>query len=244
MTTWFTRTLRLTLLLSPSANQTGARLAWKKLTGKKPDKVTRHGNEQFAEGLFPPGRLLVQVRPSRLDVISFGLPESNPRQADRNPSLGPFEAASAKLRGLAEGLFADPGPYLSMALAAELVSPAETRVAAYRILVDHMGSATFNLEGGQEFLYEINRPRGSKVIAQLVVNRLTRWAATSWHPFVFETGIGPRLLSGPKSIGAVITPDIFTDTDRVEPLPPDRLRDLFSELCDMIVEIRDRGDIP
>jgi hypothetical protein len=113
-----------------------------------------------------------------------------------------------------------------------------------KILVDHMRSATFKFEGGQEFVYQINRLRKSKVVPTLTINRLMRWNASSWQPVTVELGAGVRALSGPARIGAVVTTDVNTDGDRPDPLPAEKLLDLFDELRDLTLEIRDRGDVP
>ncbi len=244
MTTWKVRSLRLSLFLPSDAAPKVSALQWDDLTGTKPENVMNRGDQQSQEGPFAPGRLLLQKQlPGRVDIIYAGFPN---REQPEVPvaTLGTFEPAFEALRDIAYSLFDRVGPPVRLALGAEMVQSAETALAAYRTLISHMGSATFTVEGGLEFVYQMNRPRTSKALPGLVLNRLTRWNASSWQPVTFELTGGVRVLSGPASVGAVITTDVNTDGERSTPLPGDSLAALLDELRDLTIEIRDRGDIP
>ncbi len=243
MTTWKVRSLRLTLFLPSDAAPKVSGLQWEDLTGTKPENVMNRGDQQSQEGPFAPGRLLLQKQvPGRLDLVYAGFPKAEPEAPVA--TLGAFEPAFETLRDIAHTLFDRVGPPVRLALGAEMVQSADTALAAYRTLISHMGSATFKLEGGLEFVYQINRPRTSKALPELPINRVTRWNASSWQPVTFELTGGVRVLSGQASVGAVITTDVNTDAERVTPLPGDSLAALLEELRDLTIEIRDHGDIP
>jgi len=202
------------------------------------------GDQQSQEGPFPPGRLLLQKQlPGRLDIVYAGFPKPEQRE-DPVATLGTFEPAFEAFRTVAHKLFDRVGSSVRLALGAEMVQPADTALAAYRTLIGHIGSATFKVEGGSEFVYQINRPRNSKTLPGLLINRVARWNASSWQPVTFELTGGARILSGPLSVGAVITTDVNTDAERTNPLPEDKLAGLIDELRDLTLEIRDKGDIP
>ncbi len=243
MTTWKVRSLRLTVFLSSEAAPRVSELRWEELAGAKPENVMNRGDQQYQEGPLGRGRLLLQKQQGRVDLLHAGFPQPE-QPEDPVATLGTLEAASEALRGMAIKVLEQLGSCVRLAFGAEMVTPAQTNVAAYRTLVEHIGSATFKLEGGQEFLYQVNRPRDSKAVPRLLLNRLTRWHASSWQPVTVELTGAARVLSGQPRVGAVITTDVNTDGERTNPLPAEKLSELFDELRDLTIEIRDKGDIP
>ena len=125
----------------------------------------------------------------------------------------------------------------------DFVQPVKTVADGYKLLVEHMKSASFNLDGGQEFVYQINRPRPSEKIKGLLLNRLTRWNASSWQPVTLEIAANTQVVKGQAKYGAAITTDINTDGERTAPLPSESAVELIDELRDLTVEIRDKGDV-
>lgn len=242
MTTWKVRSLRLTLFIAPDG-ASATELRWEQLVGAKPESTMSRGNQEYQEGPLETGRLLLQKQQGRVDLLYVGSSQADQPQ-EPVATLGDFEPACERLRVLAQKVFGKVTHCVRLALGAELVQPAATSSAAYKMLVDHMRSAKFTFEGGQEFVYQMNRPRKSSVIPSLTINRLTRWNASSWQPVTLELGPGVRALSGPPRVGAVVTTDVNTDGERSDPLATDKLLDLFDELCDLTIEIRDRGDVP
>src|SRR5439155_13431650 len=244
MTSWKVRSLRLTMFLASDAGQKASALEWEQLTRYKPENVINRGDNQAQEGPLGPGRLLLQKQmPSRLDVLYAGFPKADSPE-DPVATLGDLEPSSDPLVGIAQKLFQKVNSCVRLALGSEMVTPAGSPIEAYRLLVEHMGSASFKLAGGHEFIYQMNRPRGSKVVPSLLVNRLTRWNASSWQPVTFEVGGVATIVRGQPKIGAVITTDVNTGGDRTEPLPSAKLLPLLSELREMTIEIRDKGDTP
>jgi hypothetical protein len=243
MTTWKVRNLRLTLFLASEGAAKAGALQFEQLVNEKPESTMRRGDQEFQEGPLGPGRLLMQKQPARLDILFAGFPQPD-QPEEPVATLGDFETAFPALRQIAQTVFDDVKQAIRLALGSEMVQSVESSLVAYKKLVDHMRSATFKLDGGQEFMYQMNRPRYSRVIPSLLINRLTRWNASSWQPVRFELGAGVRVLSGPPQIGAVITTDVNTDAEHLEPLPADKVSDLFDELRDLTLEIRDHGDVP
>jgi hypothetical protein len=242
---WNARSLRLTIFMTPDAGPKASGLNWEELTGDRPENITNRGDQQqLQEGPYLAGRLLLQKQlPGRVDVVyaAFQVPDQTVADIPV-ATLGPLETACETMRGIALKMFEKlSGGCTRFALGAEMVSPAQTSLDAYKQLVEHMGSATFAFEGGQEFMYQINRPRDSKVEPGLKLNRLTRWNASSWQ--VFQLTGGAQVLQGLVRIGAVITTDLSTDEQRSDPLPAEKMPALYDELCALNTEIRDKGDI-
>lgn len=243
MTGWKARILRLTVFLPPESLAKGGEVQFEELIGTKPENVVNRASQQSEEGPFEAGRLLLQKQPGRIDVILAGFPKAEESE-DPVATLGEFEVAFEALRSIAVKVFAKIGSSVRVALGTEMVRAAPSAEAAYKMLVGHMGSATFRLDGGQEFVYQMNRPRRTDLLGGLVINRLTRWNASSWQPVFVEFGGSARVLSGSPQVGAVITTDINTDAENSKPFAPESLILILDELRDLTVEIRDKGDIP
>ena len=244
MNTWKTRSLRLTVFLGSDGAAKANDLEWQDLTGEKPENVMNRRDQQAQEGPFLLGRLFLQKQlPARLDVVYVGSPKAEDSE-DPVATLGPFEPAGEIFRGITHKVLDRVGSCQRLALGTEMVQPAHTALAAYEILVEHMRSATFRIEGGSEFVYQMNRPRDSKVLPGLLINRLARWNASSWQPVTVELTGPIHAFGGQPRVGAVITTDVNTDGERTTPLPGEKVREVFDELRELTVEIRDKGDIP
>ena len=242
MTGWKARTLRLTVFLPHETFAKGSEVRFEEIVGTQPEHVVNRAGQQSEEGSFETGRILLQKQPGRIDVVLAGFPKAEEPE-DPVATLGEFEVAFETLRSIAIKTFAKAGSLVRIALGAEMVTAAPSADAAYRILIDHIGSATFRLDGGQEFVYQINRPRRSNFLDGLLINRLTRWNASSWQPVTVEFGAGARVLSGPPRVGAVITTDVNTDGENAKPFPAELLPSILDHLRLLTVEIRDKGDI-
>lgn len=238
--------MRLTLFVSLDAGSPLEAVSWASLTGAKPENVQNKAGDEREEGPFLGGRLLLQKQPQRVDLY-YAKPVSEENEPeDPVPTLGELESAFETFHGVVSQLLESlHSCCVRIAFGTEFVRPAESLEAAYRTVVEHIGSATFHLEGGQEFLYQINRPRPSRVLKSLVINRLTQWHASSWQPVRFVMGTGnAQTLLGPRRIRSTITTDVNTDAERRVPLPGESLGALVKELQEMTAEIRDKGDIP
>jgi hypothetical protein len=247
MDPWKVRVLRLTAFVESDEGWAAAhQVQWEDLTSSKPEAKQSKGDEEQQEGPFPPGRLILQKQPRRVDVLYAGTGEDM-EPATPVVTVGPFEPASEALRGVAAKLFDKVGRWCTrLALGTDFVRMAATVEEAYQALVEHIRTTPFKLKGGQDFVYQLNRPRKSRVVPDMQINRLTRWNASSWRPVRFQVGGGssPMVLTGPAHIGAVVATDVNTVADRTEPLPANQLLALFEELRGLTAEIRDHGDIP
>jgi hypothetical protein len=248
MAPWKVQLLRVTLFVSPDADPSFEALSWAGLTGAKPESVQNKAGDEREEGPFLGGRLLLQKQPRRVDLYHARTVSDEEEAEDPVATLGELEPAFESVRGVVSKLLESLRTCcVRIALGTDMVQPVETVQAAYKTLVNHIRSATFSLEGAQEWLYQVNRPRESKVLKPLVVNRLTRWHASSWQAVRFQVvvGTGPEARAyGPTRIGAVVSTDVSTQADRGDPLPGGSLLPLLEELRGLTVEIRDRGDIP
>jgi hypothetical protein len=245
---WKVQNLRLTLFApSGEAQEMISALQWQDLTGSEPEESQKKGPVAQQEGRFPPGRLVLRKEPGRVDVLLAGYMDEDAEPEAPVPTVGPLEPAAQALRGLAATAFEKLGSScVRLAVGADMVEPADSTQAAYAILVAHIRSTPFKLENAQEFTYQLNRPRTSQVMTSLVLNRLTRWHASSWRNIRLQVvGGGPTTsIQGDPLYGAVISTDVNTIGTRVEPLPAANLLPLYDELCGLTAEIRDKGDVP
>ena len=242
MTSWKARSLRLTVFVASEASEKAAALGWQDIVGEKPETEMNRG--QLQVGPLPPGQLVLQKQgPTRVDMVYAGIPQEGDSSDDPIATLGPFEPAYETFRTLALRVFEKVGPVLRLALGTELVTGAKDVKSAYDLLLKHIRSTSFDLNNASEFVYQINRARPSRIVSGLKVNRLVKWHASAWQSVQLEIGAATRTVTGKLNVGAVITTDINSEAERVEPLPADRIAALLDELRDLTAEVRERGDI-
>lgn len=239
---WNARSLRFTLFPGPgvSADQ----LSWRHLTGNgDPDTQLVRGGQQHQEGPFSRGRLaLVKQLPLRIDVYYAAAPRGPDEELDGIPNIGLFQDVIDEFLAVAQHAFQLDLAVQRIALGAVLDNPARDQDEAYHFLIDHIRSARFDLAGAREFTYQVNRPRASRAIPDLTMNRLAKWSAIKLQSMAIEAGTG-RVATGRETFAATLELDLSTAGDYSRLLPTETLDDLLRELRDLALEISERGDV-
>jgi hypothetical protein len=100
-------------------------------------------------------------------------------------------------------------------------------------------------ENSSDFHYQINRRRSSKKIPGLSLNRLSKWAVNIAK--FSQLALGPIVqefvISANDLIFAHAELDINTVPDNQQPISPEQLPIIFSELIELASEIADQGDV-
>ena len=135
-------------------------------------------------------------------------------------------------------------PIFLMAFGGVLVIPVEDRVSGYQLLNRFLRSVNVDPET-TDFLYRVNRPTVSQVFAPRKINRLTTWVVTR---FIFKLSVeslaniaNEKASISSESFACSLEFDINTDGENTEPLPADKLIEIFGELLDFSDELATNG---
>jgi hypothetical protein len=123
--------------------------------------------------------------------------------------------------------------------------------ASYEELAALLHNAALLAPGTSDFVYQINRPRNSKSVNGLVVNRLSRWSSIAVHGLRLQ--ITAPLSNLPESLLSSSSPtlqatraefDINSSAERREPIPAEMRRLLLDEFVELAEELLSAGDVP
>src|SRR5262249_42648127 len=116
--------------------------------------------------------------------------------------------------------------------------PAATQEEAYQALSGQLPRVKLEPRPN-DFLYHVNRRRGSKVLQGVQVNRISTWAKLN-IPFSVSRGVPFRW---PDRCYSAVQLDMNTAPEKVEVLPGQLLPQVFEELAHLALEIAERGDV-
>ncbi len=244
---WRAESLRVTVFA-----QAGVELPasdwWFAVVGEPPESKTERLRQslQTMEGHLGKAKLILNVLANRVDWIVVSDPNLD-KELTESPNVGPYPEV---LESFGPKIF----PWLKSAPAvtrlawgAALTQPVADRVTGYRKLQEYLPSLKLDIENSSDFFYQINRPRKSKVVGDLVVNRLQKWSVVAIHNVQFQVGATQTQVQrrlDQALHGCRVELDINTAEDRTEVLPKERVGDLLQELVGIGEEIVTRGDIP
>lgn len=249
---WQVQALRLTAFPSPAAKFDDPKW-WKELLGADAESrnIRPARGELTEQGPFEKGILVLQVSPLRIDWnlglnVATGLDLDDPNL----PALGSLSDVGDKFQKLMAGWLnsATVPPLQRLAFGAVLRQPVGGHNDGYKLLSKYLSSVDLSLES-RDFFYQINRPRKSKIpqVADLVINRLTKWACVTFQRTVFQQladGKTNTHVVGGTSYACSLELDISSSSDYTVELPKQALEQMFRELYGFGREIASRGDVP
>lgn len=245
---WRAESLRLTLFA-----QAGVELPandwWLAVVGEPPESKTERLREslQTMEGHLGKAKLILNVFANRVDWL-VGFDPNLDQELVESPNIGPYPEALDLFGGKIFPWLLKGSPGVTrIAWGAALSQPVGDRVAGYRKLQEYLPSLKIDSENSSDLLYQINRPRKSKVIEGLTVNRLQKWAVLAVH--TLRVPIGATQVQVQERLSPVehrcrVELDINTAEDRSDALPKERVSDQLLELVKIGDEILTNGDIP
>jgi hypothetical protein len=233
---WKTEHLRLTVFARDVAG-VDAPTWWKGITSTEPETVTSKASLGFhsVEGTFKQYRLVLSVAPNRIDWLF------TPKPADELalPDLGAFDSNEAMFFDCMSSWISRTKLGVNrIAFGSALRLPVQSTRHGYETLGDFLPAVKIDPGHSSDFLYQINRPRGSKVVDGLKINRLSNWAVISVK--LIEVISQAK---GPGDSFCRTTVDISTDVESDKDLFSDSPK-LIKELCALGREIVERGDVP
>lgn len=224
---------------------------WAAVVGAPPEQINQRPREATAnvEGLFEGARLVLAREPKRTDWI-WVVNVDGTAPLKEFPAIGEFETVSKAFLTLVKTWLKRDLSLNRIAWGGVLVLPVANREDGYRTLGDFLPQLKIDPVGSSDLHYQINRPRTSKVIEGLRVNRLCRWSVA------LKQGMSIGLVLSPDAAEAVGGPtgpgfsacrlelDINSDGARKEPFAANQLVPLLDEFVGLAEEIAERGDVP
>jgi hypothetical protein len=241
---WNADMLRLTAFHRPGA--LGATTGWwQQLTGQEPESsvLKPKSGDRGEVGIYEGVSLGLQIQPlvGRVDWIL-----GEPDDSFENPDNVSFLHRLNLFMNLVSRWLRDSCPPTTrVALGAILTFGVADRATGYRTIANFLPFDP-DPDTSQDFLYQINRPRRSRVIPDQEINRLMRWSVgLHLHQTidVSRQGMAPSTPNISRSF-CRLELDINT-MQRAENQPPlERLPDLLGEFVGLAQEIIREGDIP
>ena len=124
--------------------------------------------------------------------------------------------------------------------------PMVSKRDSYRRLAELLPAVQIDIERSSDFLYQINRPRNSRVVNGLSINRLGKWSSALQRPFqlVMSPLVTQMNPIGVEEHSCRIELDINTSPEFGKDLPSTQLGELFDELVGLGTELAIFGDQP
>lgn len=216
---------------------------WEKLVGTQPDSKTTKPREGGYEivGQYGGGLLVHKADSVRFDWhLGAAMPTDLPPAAF--PIVGPLPEVLKAFSPVALKWLEDAPELHRLAFGAVLTHPADSHESSYEVLGRHLPAVKIDPQDSRDFLYQINRPRNLVAFGGLKVNRLSKWLAIKFRPFIM-TGSKMTAMAKNELYAVRLELDINTDAERDAPLPLAQGRAIFEKLIEMSCEIVDKGDI-
>ena len=244
---WQVESLRLTTFHIPSTVSTDSTDWWESVIGDKPEQVVTRprGNMVQQSGLFEGKQLALIIRVDRADWMLRGniAPQGEPTQGP--PTLGTLPNVLGSFRKVAEKWLTVCPDLTRLAFGAALVETVADLTLAYQKLSQMLPNVKIGEADSPDFLYQINRPRVSKSLTMIRINRLSKWSVMQGGALSIAIGQGTvPTFASELLLACRLELDINTSQEPSSIIPQNQTRELFSELVDLGSEIADNGDIP
>jgi hypothetical protein len=236
---WEIETIRLTLFTpdAPSQQNLGW---WNSVTSSDPENVANKPAMGIftASGLVNDLTLTLTIGPGRIDWVLVGA------RTDDSPlaSIGPVGVAMKKFHELLDDwINRKPAKATRIALGVGARSAAKSKVDAYTKISSYLPQLKVDPVGSSELLYQINRPRPSRAMPPLSINRLSKWNVVTFT-VAAVTASGPGVPT-PLAVFYVAETDINTSPENEKDLA-DSMPAIIRELEELTGEVLEKGDLP
>jgi len=99
-------------------------------------------------------------------------------------------------------------------------------------------------DGISDFLYRINRPRVSRAIPALKVNRLATWTALAIHVYALAIPMSMTVQGQEMYSVTRVELDINTSPESTVEIMKVDLPNILDELVELSLEVAEKGDVP
>ena len=245
---WQVQQLRLTVFTGEVASFSPEDW-WVNLVGSPPYSVVARPKEGLfqQEGAFEGRKLLLRAQADRIDwLFTPAFPEQPEELLEFPPTAGPFPEALGIFQKLALAWFKIVVfPVNRLAFGAVLLQPVADREAGYARLDSYLHDVSVK-PSTSDFFYQINRPRLSRTVHDLQINRLTKWSVALFQRFGvrLEPKVTPKTQITSHESACHLELDINTPPDLRSPIPRESVEAVFTELASLGEEIAAKGDVP
>lgn len=227
-----------------------AETLWAEVVGAPPDLINQRPRESLSnvEGTFEAARLVLVREPRRTDFF-WSVERDASKPFSEYPAVGGFPNASILFLPLAKKWLSRKMEISRLAWGGVLVLPVTDREEGYKKLSRFLPQLKIDASGSSDLGYQINRPRLSKAIQGLRINRLCKWSVALARRLAIGLVISQdsaEAVGGPEGPGfsaCRLEFDINSEAARKEPFSGNQLASLLDEFVALSTEIADRGDI-
>jgi hypothetical protein len=214
---------------------------WDSLLGKAPEEV----QERPAQGVrnefgpFLDDNLFLTQQLSRIDFLLGVHPQKAPTMDF--VSTGRYARAEPAFSELVKKWLKSAPSLGRIAYAPMLVHQVESVEKSYDVF-RHLLPALPVDDKARNVLWQVNRPRASRILKDITINRLSKWSCFTVERFQLVQDT-KSFVPGPMASvhGIKLEFDIYTDP--IQPIPAECLTPLFEELMSAVNEIIEQGDV-
>lgn len=220
---------------------------WADVTGEQPDQVTTKPSEgsYLAQGDQNNGSLQLSVELVRIQWTLGPSPSQEQDDTWQVPTIGDMAQISWFVQLVKKWLAVAP-PMSRLAFGTVLLDVVDEVKDGYARLDKLLPSISIDSDKMRDFLYQVNRRRGSEKSAGVDVNRLSKWSVASISPMTIQIQGGQSLVRS-KAGDPVFATRLELDINNVpaaeHSFEGNAAIKLFDELVELGLEISDNGDI-
>jgi hypothetical protein len=251
--TWLCESIRVSALWRTTEDVSGL-LTWQTVVGSEPEQ--RETQPRFGTmrevGPVWGGVAALELRasPGRADwTLSPIVPLDVHLSAI--PNIGSVTDTIPKFRDLIFDQVTGSYPASRFAFGLVALHQQPTVEASYKELAELLRNASLLLSGTSDFNYQINRPRKSKSMEGLPINRVSRWSSMAMHGLQLQVSVPPG--SSPDGLISTQSPvlhatrvelDINSSIEWRDAIPAPVRSPLLDELVELAGELLTAGDVP
>lgn len=244
LSVWQLERLRLTMFPSPASGPL-SQSSWEELLGRPPDTIELNPRQSsfVARGAWEAdaqsAAITLRATPTRIDwQAAPGLD----RDFDGFPTFGSASACIPQFRDLMLSWLSRCPPIQRIAFGTVLLLPVASRQEGYDVLSAYL-PFQLDLADSSDFQFQVNRRRVSLAVADIELNRLSKWsvAAFSEQTIEFSSEAPARTVTTGEHMAARLELDINTVPSPSTELSGDELASIFRELVELAVEIVQNG---
>lgn len=244
---WEVENLRLTVFPTPNQQFTNSANWWEGVAGSDPETISQQPKNALTQYSGPFGdnaKLTLTIRPDRIDWLLT----VNDTQLETEffPIIATIEKVLPPiLSALENWLVHECPPCLRIGWGAVLLLPVRDKVEGYNRIGEYLPEVKLDAENSTDFTYSINRPRKSKLVNDVTINRLSRWSVINIKRFQLP-GLVNNQFPAPileERHACRLEMDVNSSQECQKQFSKEEILNITNELVSLADEIAKNGDI-